>query len=436
MKNIFKKTGLILTGLLFLVIAGCGTETGDNGATSDSQELLVWDWTGPHEADNAEPVNTVIETFEEENPDLNLSIETILNSEMETQLLTAASADNLPDAALIDRASIPRFLEAGMLADLTDYAEEWGNLNDYPEAIIDSVSNENGDVYGIPADGDVRTLLYRTDVFEAAGLDPNDPPETWSEIVEYSQAIQDVSDETGVEWGFALNGGDSEHTSSRTLPWIWDLGGDFVDENGNPALNSAPVIETVNFMDDLVNEYEVSPPESYLNTKQEVASLINSGNAAMAVVGSWEWTSDSNYLLQEDLQDNLASAPIPLPDDAVVNEPYTTAGGGAWVIFENSEAKDEAWDWIEARSSNEYLVDNFENGTGNLPLRESAYENEIFSSNPIFESFTEAVPNSRSKPAVTNYAELSSAYRVAVQSVLSGESSSEDALDEAQNSVE
>ncbi|MDZ7714561.1 MAG: extracellular solute-binding protein [Rhodovibrio sp.] len=52
----------------------------------------------------------------------------------------------------------------------------------------------------MPFNSSSPVLWYNKDAFEAAGLDPNDPPETWSEVAEYSRQIMD----NGYECGFSI----------------------------------------------------------------------------------------------------------------------------------------------------------------------------------------------------------------------------------------
>jgi multiple sugar transport system substrate-binding protein len=430
-----KLIGFVSTALsLGLVLAGCSSNTATQGnnsksSSSSSKNLVIWDW----QTNKAE--KELNAQFKKNNPNVSLQVQNVMDDQMATKLLAAASAHNLPDAAYLDGQTLAQFESAGILEPLDKYVDKWGKSKDFPTAIWNSLKFDNS-VYGIPGDGDVRTLLYRKDVFQKAGLDPNNPPKTWSELLADAQKIQAVAKEANIQYAFALNGGDSEHTSMRSLPWIWDLGGDFVTKDGKPSLNNDSIVKTVQFMNDLVNKYKVAPPNSYLNTKKEVASLINSGDAAMAIVGSWEWNSDSSYLAQKNLDGNLASAPIPLPDGSKADKPYTAAGYGVWVIFKDSKAKDSAWKYIEQATSPDYEVKNFKYGSGNIPTRISAFKDPVFSSNPIYKGFIDLVPNARPRTSTTNYDLLSQTYRKAVGEILNKNESVKSALDQAQQDVE
>ncbi|WP_176220798.1 ABC transporter substrate-binding protein [Cohnella massiliensis] len=417
-----------------LLTAGCSSGSNVGGSESGGQkkEVVIWDWTDPYKTEISGPMDTVIAEYNKENPDVELKIEKITNDSIRTKLLAAISANNLPDAAFLDGQWLAEFQSTGILAALNNYTDEWGQSDDFPEKVWESVVFD-GQVYGIPGDGDVRTLLYRKDLLDKVGLEA---PKTWSELVTASKKLMEVGKSEGIEYGFAMNGGNSEHTSMRSLPWIWDLGGDFVDGSGKPTLTSEPIVKTVQFMSDLVLKDKVSPPDSYMKTKKEVAASIVSGQSAMAIVGSWEWRSDASFLAQDSLKGKLASAPIPLPDDAVTDEPATAVGYGTWVIFDNSQNKDEAWKWIEKVTSPEHEINIFKNGTGNMPMRLSAYKDEAFTSDPIFKSFVDIMPYARPRPKTETYEALSQAYRDAIQLVLGKQKPVQEALDYAQSKVE
>lgn len=48
----------------------------------------------------------------------------------------------------------------------------------------------NGETYAVPTTADTTRLAYNKDIFEAAGLDPEDPPTTFAEVVSDCEAIE------------------------------------------------------------------------------------------------------------------------------------------------------------------------------------------------------------------------------------------------------
>ena len=57
----------------------------------------------------------------------------------------------------------------------------------------------DGRQYAIPYDTDVRVLYYNKALFRQAGLDPDRPPKTWSEMREYSRKLTRRRDDVRID---------------------------------------------------------------------------------------------------------------------------------------------------------------------------------------------------------------------------------------------
>jgi multiple sugar transport system substrate-binding protein len=117
----------------------------------------------------------------------------------------------------------------------------------------------DGVSYGIPYDGDQYMLFYRTDWLEKVGGDPTKPPATWDEVYNFAQKIQGKDlDGSGAAFGFAPR-------MSRVGTWqffatkLAAFGGDWFDENWQPAINSAEAVAALEYA---VKLKEVGPPNS------------------------------------------------------------------------------------------------------------------------------------------------------------------------------
>ena len=50
--------------------------------------------------------------------------------------------------------------------------------------------------YAVPTAVDGSFIVYNIDLFEQAGLDPDNPPSTWDDVLEAARAINDLGDDT------------------------------------------------------------------------------------------------------------------------------------------------------------------------------------------------------------------------------------------------
>lgn len=63
--------------------------------------------------------------------------------------------------------------------------------------ILDLAVNSNGEQVGIPYSVSNPVLYYNVDLFREAGL-PEEGPETWEQVIEYSQTIKDKTGKYGL----------------------------------------------------------------------------------------------------------------------------------------------------------------------------------------------------------------------------------------------
>ncbi len=75
----------------------------------------------------------------------------------------------------------------------------------------------------LPYETLVRVLMYRKDVFQKAGLDPDKPPRNWDEFYRYARLLTDPA--SGA-WGTVLASG--PQAAYDWLPFLWAAGGDAV----------------------------------------------------------------------------------------------------------------------------------------------------------------------------------------------------------------
>ena len=101
------------------------------------------------------------------------------------------------------------WITAGYLRDHTPFVEKAGGKafleRFYPTLI--RIGTCDGWLYGVPAFGGGYRLYYNTELFKAAGLDPNKPPTNWGELLDCSKKLskKDASGNT-VQWGYGVHG--------------------------------------------------------------------------------------------------------------------------------------------------------------------------------------------------------------------------------------
>lgn len=110
---------------------------------------------------------------------------------------------------------------------IEDDEAKWDGWRRIPQIMRD-VATVNGKIYGLPlATHETLGLIFRIDLVEAAGLDPRNPPTTWSEFLRWCRVLTDPGrDIPGVTHQFGQRGFQIMPYGYFFLPWIESAGGE------------------------------------------------------------------------------------------------------------------------------------------------------------------------------------------------------------------
>ncbi|GMA36021.1 extracellular solute-binding protein [Demequina litorisediminis] len=100
--------------------------------------------------------------------------------------------------------------------DVTAEVDALGYSDKFNPIILDGVTDAEGNIFGFPRQAYAMGLHYNRDLFEEAGLDPDNPPATWDEVREAAKAISDKTGKAGYSQ-MAINntGGWQAHRTDR-----------------------------------------------------------------------------------------------------------------------------------------------------------------------------------------------------------------------------
>ena len=217
---------------------------------------------------------------------------------MDRQTTLVAAKSGEVDVFGTHYAQIGKFGE-GMVP-LNDLAAESElKPEDYVSGSFDALSVD-GKLLAIPFTFDLRTLFYRTDLFEAAGIE--EPPATWDEFVATAQKVNNPPD----VYGF-ITVGKGDPVLREYSDRLWENGGDFLEnglEPSPPAWNQPAGVEALTWMRDLIWEYKIAPEGTPSYGWEENAQLFAAGQGAM----SKQWSPGA----MEDPQQSAGSDhPVP-----------------------------------------------------------------------------------------------------------------------------
>jgi multiple sugar transport system substrate-binding protein len=202
-----------------------------------------------------------------------------------------------------------------------------------------------GKIHAMPGDYMSMVLMYNTELFKAAGLDPKKPPKTWDEFLEYNKKLTKAPD----NWGFGVVGAKDPGFELRFSPFIWTFGADYLTPDyKKSALNTPQAKEAFKFFIELYTKYKVMPPGVTSMNAQDVRTQLAYRKIAM-LIGSG-WTPPIVNAINPELKafDVLAAAPVPMKKKKV-----TTIWLSSWVMNPNTKHPKEAWELMKFITSKE-----------------------------------------------------------------------------------
>ena len=161
--------------------------------------------------DAAKLIDQMTADFNAENPDVQVqAVYTGNYDDTVTAIQTAIQGGNAPD--LFVSLATQRFTMADtkMAMPLDDLIAADPEGQAFVDDFIDGFmldSYVDGSIYSIPFQRSTMVMFYNKDAFEEVGLDPEAPPTTWDEMVEYAQKL---TNENRYGVGIALNSGSAQ----------------------------------------------------------------------------------------------------------------------------------------------------------------------------------------------------------------------------------
>lgn len=367
-------------------------------ASAQDVTLQFWD-NQQTESGLSQFQQAAVDRFMEENPDIAVEVTTIPYPEYQQRLLTAVQGGNAPDIATLDQIWVGAFAQAGAIMDMTDNAAASGLNRDqffggaWDSAVVD------GALYGMPFNVDVwQFSFFNNALFEEAGIDPASIS-TFEGLRAAAEALTGDG-----KFGVGLFGHRGEDTVVVVNSFIFSNGGSVLAADGSCALNEAPAVEAMTYLQDLAQ----FAPDGILNANSgTMRELFLNGSLAIEFWPALE-------------QPTLQSSEI---DWGFVNgtapegmTPVGTFGGWNLAVFESSEHQDAAWRFIE------FMVREDVNGdvVDLIPANMAAAEAFLAENRVGPAEIMEQLGNAKARPLSPRYLEVADAQMTLYQDVFSG----------------
>ncbi len=250
-----------------------------------AEKYTLWFNTLFHSGD-AQAMERIVQLYNETHQDTQITLTQGQWSEYYAQLTNAVIAGNPPQIGIVHTNKLSEMypaltpLEASPAGNLLEAAGIQGE--NYIEALWQA-GERDGHRYLVPLDTHMWGMWYNKDIFEAAGLDPENPPQTMEEFVAAADAIRDA--------GFI-----AFHPAEDALPrklrraWyilFWQQGGELFDEGYTQAtFNNEKGLKALEFLVSMVQERGWNDPGT------DGFKQFTAGQLGMLFAGNWMyWTA-------------------------------------------------------------------------------------------------------------------------------------------------
>ncbi len=259
---------------------------------------------------------------------------------------------------------------------------------DIVPALLKNVTS-GGKVYSMPFNKSIPVLYYNKNLFAAAGLDPEKPPVTWDEYIDYGKKLM-MYEKKGLFYNYyttrdeyeKINGKGSFPKKSGTGfnivwgnkfmpdPWsfenyIFQNGGKIISDDGKKALiNSPEAIEAAQYIIDKLEKHGFAERTSGREHQNEFIS---------GRVGMIEGTIVSKVFMQNDIRFAFGMAKLPY------KKVDTSVLSGTNVAIYSCFSPEEimaSWKFLRWFTSTERTA-KWGVETTYMPVRKSAYETAI-----------------------------------------------------------
>ena len=339
------------------------------------------------------------------------------------KLATMIAGGNPPDVSRVAIEGARLVVARGLATPLDDFMKGDSEIDEYLKDLsprLLEVFRVDGKTYELPFDWNNMVMYYNTKMVRDAGLEP--PRKEWTKD-EFVAMAQKLTKRTGSGEPDVFGFGFAIQYFSATIPWMFANGTNLLSDDWSKSnLKDPKVLEVLQFMQDLVWKYKVSPKPPAFHG--DIYSLMAAGKIAMAGGGRWP-------VLQ---MTKAGFSDFDVQYFPRWREQVTEYGVGGFVIMRSTKYPQEAWQFAKFLTTKRALETLTRIGQAIPSRRSIAASSAMFEMPPksakIFYESIEGV-NAKPVPSPATYNRIEASWRRYLGRVLANEMAPAAALEEA-----
>jgi multiple sugar transport system substrate-binding protein len=327
------------TAAATLALAACSSSGGSSGSSASPKTFGV-NATGTvhfwaRQATDG-PAKALVKQFNATHKNLKVVLHLTPPNDDTSQLATAIRAGSPPDVVGLNDIDVPTFSHENALMDLTQYV----NALPYKSALSPGhlrLATIGSKYYGVPYLADLSVLWYNKKLFSEAGLNPNDPPTNYAEIMTDAKKISALGH--GI-YGFSFAGNCQGCLGFTMLPSLW---ADGVHMISGPLGNQTANVASDAPLKTMLADYRTLWANKEVPVNDQTQNGLTWGaDFEAGKVG----ILPGDYGFATAMKDPTEFADAPLP--GVTGNSYSTFDGGDdFVIPAGASNPSGAWEFIK-----------------------------------------------------------------------------------------
>ena len=323
-----------------------------SSAAFGETQLRVWTFLDPNKETDGRcrSLKQLIEMYEAAYPDVKINVEPQQWDTMSAKFFAAHMTGDAPDIIWVNGADLGQAIALGSLEPFENlFMDEWTQeQKDDIDSVLFRYGATDAAHYQVHISADCFGIMYRADLFEKFGIDPNF--KTWEELEAAAKKLTFVDEETGMQvWGLGTGYLEENASAFYLLAALLSEQGDFLNPDGSANWANEVGAAALQHQIDMIDALGITPETALTaSSGDDVYTDFAAGKYAMVFGG----TNRVPSIRSQCVFDPAAVKLMPYPD--INGKPGKAAVSGWNVgVWSGSKHKEEAGRFVEMLASPE-----------------------------------------------------------------------------------
>ncbi len=414
---------ITLVILILLVVTACGSNASNSKPGEGEEKTEKVTLTIAARAGAMGDALTEVAKKYEEIKGVNVQVVSMPYDELkETVVLDVRNKAGAYDLTMLDDPWMPEFAQGQLLANLDEYFKD-GIDDDFIEKCV-ALGKEpygEGSLYSFPMIGNVTLFYYRNDLLEKY---EQSPPKTWDDVLRIAEIITKEEPDT---YGYVVRGQRGNPIVSDYLPIFWAYGGEVLDKNMEPHVNSEAGVKA---METYLKLKEFSPKGAETFDSDQIATALTQGQIAMTI--AWpSWVSQVDNPESSKVVGKIEFSSVP----GQVKESAAMIGNWLLGVPKTSKNIEQAVDFLKWVTSKETQKEMALMG-GGAPTRKSLYhDSDLTKLYRHYPAQLDALEHSVARPRTPYWSQIEDTWGLFLSQILAGQINIKEGLDKANEEI-